>query len=134
VLPITTTSVSLALAMAGSTFRKGRAAAPRVKAEVLFRKSRRFMTDPHKGIDIYQCVCTLRAMILHIKVFVFIKQRAKDLINRYEQRVIYGDLIIENIDTVKDDGKMEVVLEYTIKTGKPDTQSSDRLQLTIEGT
>tara|TARA_R110001583_G_scaffold48520_4_gene151990 strand:+ start:7561 stop:7965 length:405 start_codon:yes stop_codon:yes gene_type:complete len=66
--------------------------------------------------------------------FVFIKQRAKDLINRYEQRVIYGDLIIENIDTVKDDGKMEVVLEYTIKTGKPDTQSSDRLQLTIEGT
>ena len=65
--------------------------------------------------------------------FVFIKQRAKDLINRYEQRVIYGDLIIENIDTVKDDGKMEVVLEYTIKTGKPDTQSSDRLQLTIEG-
>ena len=66
--------------------------------------------------------------------FVFIKQRAKDLINRYEQRVIYGDLMIENIDTVKDDGKMEVVLEYTIKTGKPDTQSSDRLQLTIEGT
>lgn len=66
--------------------------------------------------------------------FVFIKQRAKDLINRYEQRVIYGDLIIENIDTVKDDGKMEVVLEYTIKAGKPDTQSSDRLQLTIEGT
>ena len=65
--------------------------------------------------------------------FVFIKQRAKELINKYEPRVIYNDMIITNYDTVKDDGVIKLEVKYTIKTGKPDTQSNS-LQLTIEGT
>jgi len=65
--------------------------------------------------------------------FVFIKQRAKELINKYEPRVIYDDMIITNYDTVKDDGVIKLEVKYTIKTGTPDTKS-DSLQLTIEGT
>ena len=36
--------------------------------------------------------------------FLFIKQRAKELINRYEPRVIFNDMVITNYETVKDDG------------------------------
>jgi len=65
--------------------------------------------------------------------FVFIKQRAKELINKYEPRVIYDDMIITNYDTVKDDGVVQLEVKYTIKTGTPNSQS-DSLQLTIERT
>ena len=65
--------------------------------------------------------------------FVFIKQRAKELINKYEPRVIYDDMIITNYDTVKDDGVVNLEVKYTIKTGTPNSQS-DSLQLTIERT
>tara|TARA_R110000737_G_scaffold41463_1_gene62068 strand:- start:1038 stop:1439 length:402 start_codon:yes stop_codon:yes gene_type:complete len=65
--------------------------------------------------------------------FVFIKQRAKELINKYEPRVIYDDMIITNYDTIKDDGVVKLEVKYTIKTGTPNSRS-DSLQLTIERT
>tara|TARA_R100001015_G_C4610108_1_gene165443 strand:+ start:474 stop:875 length:402 start_codon:yes stop_codon:yes gene_type:complete len=64
--------------------------------------------------------------------FLFIKQRAKELINRYEPRVIFNDMVITNYETVKDDGVIKLEVKYTIKTGTPNPQS-DSLQLMIEG-
>ena len=62
--------------------------------------------------------------------FLYIKELTKELINRYEPRVIYDDMEITNFETVKDDGVVKLEVKYTIKTGTPNPQS-DSLQLTI---
>jgi|TARA_X000001388_G_scaffold74376_1_gene67335 phage baseplate assembly protein W len=62
--------------------------------------------------------------------FLYIKELTKELINRYEPRVIYDDMEIMNFETVKDDGVVKLEVKYTIKTGTPNPQS-DSLQLTI---
>tara|TARA_R100001510_G_C7654720_1_gene213485 strand:+ start:1133 stop:1534 length:402 start_codon:yes stop_codon:yes gene_type:complete len=64
--------------------------------------------------------------------FLFIKQLAKELINKYEPRVIFNDMVIMNYETIKDDGVVQLEVKYTIKTGTPNPQS-DSLQLMIEG-
>ena len=97
---------------------------------LLTRESERPFSSSPVGVGLEQLLFDVD---VSSSKFVFIKQRAKELINKYEPRVIYNDMIITNYDTVKDDGVIKLEVKYTIKTGKPDTQSNS-LQLTIEGT
>lgn len=97
---------------------------------LLTRESERPFSSSPVGVGLEQLLFDVD---VSSSKFVFIKQRAKELINKYEPRVIYDDMIITNYDTVKDDGVINLEVKYTIKTGTPNSQS-DSLQLTIERT
>ena len=97
---------------------------------LLTRESERPFSSAPVGVGLEQLLFDVD---VSSSKFVFIKQRAKELINKYEPRVIYDDMIITNYDTVKDDGVVNLEVKYTIKTGTPNSQS-DSLQLTIERT
>ena len=61
--------------------------------------------------------------------FLDLKQTAKEKINRYEPRVVFDDMTIENVDTMQDDGVIKVNVSYTIKG----TNKIDNLPLVIRG-
>jgi len=61
--------------------------------------------------------------------FLDLKQTAKEKINRYEPRVIFEDMTIENVNTIQDDGIIKLNVSYTVKG----TNKIDNLPLVIRG-
>jgi len=62
--------------------------------------------------------------------FVFLAEDARTNINRYEPRATFKDMKILNEDTVLDDGKIELLVSYTLKSSKND--KIDNVKIVIQ--
>ena len=59
--------------------------------------------------------------------FVFLAEDARININRYEPRVTFKDMEILNPDTILDDGNVELLVTYTLKSSKNDNIDNVRI-------
>ena len=62
--------------------------------------------------------------------FVFLVEDARININRYEPRVTFNDMEILNKDTIQDDGNIEILVTYTLKSSKND--KIDNVKIVIQ--
>ena len=59
--------------------------------------------------------------------FVFLVEDARININRYEPRVSFSDMEILNQDTIQDDGNVQLLVTYTLKSSKNDKIDNVRI-------
>ena len=62
--------------------------------------------------------------------FVFLVEDARTNINRYEPRVTFSDMEILNQDTILDDGNIQLLVTYTLKSSKND--KIDNVKIVIQ--
>tara|TARA_X000001388_G_C2203725_1_gene112289 strand:- start:250 stop:648 length:399 start_codon:yes stop_codon:yes gene_type:complete len=62
--------------------------------------------------------------------FVFLVEDARININRYEPRVTFNDMEILNKDTILDDGNIELLVTYKLKSSKND--KIDNVKIVIQ--
>ena len=84
---------------------------------LLTRKNEKPFT-PGFGVGLESMYYTMADM--NMADFVFLSEDARYVINRYEPRVIFKDMKILNPETKLDDGNIQLLVSYTIKSSNND--------------
>ena len=91
---------------------------------LLTRKNEKPFT-PGFGVGLESMYYALSNM--NMADFVFLAEDARININRYEPRVTFKDMEILNPDTILDDGNVELLVTYTLKSSKNDNIDNVRI-------
>jgi|TARA_R110001592_G_scaffold59045_1_gene178953 phage baseplate assembly protein W len=67
---------------------------------------------------------------MNMSDFIFLTEDAKSNINRYEPRVTFKNMKILNKDTILDDGNIQLLVTYTLKSSKND--KTDNVKIVIQ--
>jgi phage baseplate assembly protein W len=67
---------------------------------------------------------------MNMSDFVFLVEDARININRYEPRVSFSDMEILNQDTIQDDGNVQLLVTYTLKSSK--NNKIDNVKIVIQ--
>ena len=62
--------------------------------------------------------------------FAFLVEEARTNINRYESRVSFSDMKILNKETIQDDGNIQLLVTYTLKSSK--NSKTDNVKIVIQ--
>jgi len=104
---------------------------------LLTRPGERFFSLAPAGAGLQDLFFELKN--LSISNNVFIRENIKEIINKYEPRVVFNDLIIKNDDTIADGSGIDVQVIYDIVSFGSDVDSletstiTDSITITIEG-